>query len=226
MNIAGDRILVVAAHPDDEALGCGGTMARLAKEGREVRIMIMGQGLHARGEATTEAMDRLHAQATVCANELGAAISFRDFPDNRFDSVALIDIVKAIEQEIDAFGPQTVLTHDGTDLNIDHHLLHRAVVTATRPVGGGHNVKAVLTFEVPSSTEWAFDQFGTFRPAVFVDISETLETKISALACYEDEMRPFPHPRSPELIRALATMRGASAGYKAAEAFDVVRILA
>lgn len=222
------NVLVVAAHPDDEVLGCGGTIARLAKEGHEVVIAILGEGItsryQAREQADTLLVEALHSDSQQVADCLGAKQLFLyALPDNRFDSVPLLDVIKIIEELVERLRPDVIYTHHGGDLNIDHVVLHRAVLTATRPMAG-RSVKEIYTFEVPSSTEWAFGQFQpAFRPNVFVDIHDTLESKVQAMEFYESEARAFPHPRSPEALRAIARRWGSVVGLEAAEAFELVR---
>lgn len=221
------NVLVVAAHPDDEVLGCGGTMARLSSEGHDVHILILGEGVTSRhadpSEADQAELDALHKQAEEVGASLGAkSVSLAKLPDNRFDSVDLLDIVKIVEEHVDRLKPEVVYTQHGGDLNIDHVCTFRAVLTATRPMEGSP-VKQVLAYRVASSTEWAFDQFEpTFREEVFSDISSTLDKKIAAMQMYEGEARPFPHPRSPEALEAEAKHFGSIAGLKAAEVFSVV----
>jgi LmbE family N-acetylglucosaminyl deacetylase len=220
-------ILVVAAHPDDEILGCGGTIARLTQEGRRVHIAIMGEGItsrfNQREQADQAAVDVLRASGREVADALGAeGVSFYDLPDNRFDTVPLLDVIKIVEDLIEHLQPDVIYTHHSGDLNVDHVVVHRAVLTATRPQTG-QLVEAIYAFEVPSSTEWAFDQFSAFRPNVFVDISTTLETKIRAMELYESEARSFPHPRSPEALRAIAGRWGSVCGLGCAEAFELIR---
>jgi len=222
------RILVVAAHPDDEILGCGGTMARLAREGHEVRAAILAEGMSSRythrEDADPEQLQHLHAQAQQAAGKVGARESVLcKLPDNRLDTVPLLEVVKLVEELVARFQPEVIYTHHPGDLNVDHGVVHRAVLTATRPVAG-QCVSEIYAFEVPSSTEWAFQRLEpSFRPSVFVDITETLETKIEAMACYDTETREFPHPRSPEALRAIATRWGSVVGLPAVEAFELIR---
>jgi len=221
-------VLVVAAHPDDEILGCGGTMARLAREGHEVRIAIVAEGMSSRyaqrEDADQQQLEHLHARAQQAANKVGAKeLVLSKLPDNRLDTVPLLDVVKLVEELITRFRPEAIYTHHPGDLNVDHGVVHRAVLTATRPVAGQW-VREIYAFEVPSSTEWAFQRLEpVFRPNVFVDIAETLETKLEALACYDTETRKFPHPRSAEALRAIAARWGSVAGLPAAEAFELIR---
>jgi LmbE family N-acetylglucosaminyl deacetylase len=222
------NILVVAAHPDDEVLGCGGTIARLASEGHDVYILILGEGITSRyddpKQADQKLLDVLHKRAEEAGALLGAKhVMLAGFPDNRFDTVALLDIIKVIEKRIDELKPEIVYTQHGGDLNIDHQRTFRAVLTATRPMANCP-VKRVYAYEVGSSTEWAFQQFSpVFHPNVFTDITATLEKKISAMQMYDSEARVFPHPRSPDALRAQARRWGSVSGVPAAEAFVLVR---
>lgn len=223
-----DRVLVIAAHPDDEVLGCGGTIARLAAEGYQVFILILAEGLTSRAgfqRNKDQHLLELHHERAQKAGRLLSAqrVKLGGFPDQKMDAVPLLDITQAIEREIAEVQPHTIFTHHGGDLNLDHVIAFRATMTATRPVLGGI-VKKLLAYEVPSSTEWAFQQFSpVFHPNVFVDISQTLEVKIQAMQLYESEARPFPHPRSPEVLRATAQHWGSVVGLPAAEAFQCVR---
>ena len=218
-----NKVLVVAAHPDDEILGCGGTIALLTEKGSTVRIVILGEGLTSReGSASNEEFEALHADCYNACNTLGVnSLKLYSFPDNKFDSVPLLEIVKTVESECNAFLPNLILTHHVADLNIDHVLTHRAVLTATRPVNS-KCTSCIWAFETPSATEWAFG-LPPFLANTFVDISATLETKVAAMSYYRNESRSSPHPRSSESLRALSYVRGAAAGCQAAEAFSVVR---
>lgn len=220
------KVLVVASHPDDEVLGCGGTIAKMVDEGHTVHTVILGEGVAARGNHGSDnakKLQELQQSARNAAKVLGTKkLEVFQFPDNRFDSVPLLDIVKKIEGVIEEYAPEMVFTQHGGDLNIDHMLTFRAVLAATRPMQGV-SVKSVLSFEVNSSTDWAFQRFSPgFRPSVFVDVSSTMPKKMEAIAAYSSEMRPFPHPRSKEAIEAQATKWGSVAGLLAAEAFEVI----
>lgn len=223
-------IVVIAAHPDDEVLGCGGTLASLAASGdhSEIRVGILGEGVSSRyarrEQAPRKALSRLQTQARAANAAWSArAVEFGGLPDNRFDSVPLLEIVKQVERWIKAWRPQVIYTHHPGDLNIDHSLTFRAVLTATRPMAGTP-VKELVTFEVPSSTEWAFARVEPpFRPNLFVDVSRTIEVKVKALQRYEEEVRSFPHPRSPEALRVLARRWGSAVGVQYAEAFELIR---
>lgn len=221
------KILVVAAHPDDELLGCGGTIKKLA-ESHETHIAILGEGISSRhgqrSEVDVTAIKKLQADATSVSQLLGAqSVVFANLPDNRFDELPLLDIVKQVERIIQELRPAVIYTHHPGDLNIDHGLTFRAVMTATRPTAGCP-VQEIYTFEVASSSEWAFQKIGpAFKPNVFEDVVETIETKIQGMALYESEARSFPHPRSAEALRVQARRWGAVVGLEYAEAFELIR---
>lgn len=223
--------LTVAAHPDDEVLGCGGTMARLAEEGWQVHVLILAEGATSRAAARDRAgyqaeLSDLARAAQAAAAALGiAGVRLLAFPDNRMDGVELLDVVKQVEAEIARLKPKRIYTHHRDDLNIDHRVVHDAVSAAVRPQPATC-VREVLTFEVPSATEWRLAGSGLpFVPNVFVDIAHTLDKKRRALEAYAGEMRPFPHARSIEALENLARWRGASVGMTAAEAFQLARAL-
>ncbi len=222
------RVLTVAAHPDDEVLGCGGTLALLSEKGAEVHILILGEGVTSRDrkrdpEARRKEIETLRKAAERAAEILKAgAIYFESLPDNRFDALNFLDLVKLVEEYLGRILPQTIFTHFPGDLNLDHVLTARAVLTAARPLPGSP-VRRIYAFEVPSSTEWNFTE--SFRPNAYFDISDTLSRKLEALKCYRQELRDFPHPRSPEGVKILARRRGMETGVSAAEAFVLLRAL-
>lgn len=226
-----NSVAVIAAHPDDEVLGCGGTLARMASDGRAVHILLLADGETSRPPGADQPFDSAKLVARQTAAEkaskiLGASsVEVLVFPDNRMDSLVLLDVVKQIESFMRRYQPSTVFTHHAGDVNIDHQVVHHAVVTACRPLPG-HSVKELLFFEVPSSTEWRpASSAEPFIPNWFVDISTTLAKKLQALEVYESELRAFPHPRSLKAVSALATWRGATVGVEAAEAFVLGRKL-
>lgn len=218
--------LVVAAHPDDEVLGCGGTVAVLAASGWSVHSLIMAEGATSRDDARDpsgqqENLSELARCAAEAAEHLGAEKPrLLDFPDNRMDSVDRLDVVKKIEKEIARVGPVRIFTHSSCDVNIDHRVVHDAVIAATRPQP--HHFRGeVFFFETVSSTEWRPPtSLRPFMPTVFCDISAYLPAKLAALGAYAPEMRAYPHARSIEAVEYLARVRGASVGLAAAEAFE------
>jgi|LWDU01.1.fsa_nt_gi N-acetylglucosamine malate deacetylase 1 len=216
------QILVVAAHPDDEVLGCAGTIARHVSDGDKVYVVFMSDGVTSRTGVESNEVEVRKQAAKDASNILGIVQPprFLGFPDNRMDTVALLDIVQTLEQVINEIEPEVVYTHHSGDLNIDHKITHQAVMTACRPQPG-FCVKEIYSFEVLSSTEWSTNN--PFIPNYFVDISDILELKISAIKAYNSELRLFPHARSIESIEALVKYRGASVGVHAAEAFRLER---
>lgn len=215
-------VLVVASHTDDEAMGCGGTIARHVTQGDEVHLLFMTDGVGSRDVLAEQASERLSA-AQQAAQTLGVS-SFTNlsFPDNRMDAVPLLDIVKEVEAKISEIKPEIIYTHHIGDLNIDHQVTHKAVMTACRPQPG-FSVKTIYAFEVLSSTEWQTSNLALFIPNVFIDITDYLSVKMDASKAYYDEMREVPHSRSLKHIELLARHRGYTVGIHAAEAFMLVR---
>jgi LmbE family N-acetylglucosaminyl deacetylase len=198
------------------------------EQDRECYIAILGEGITSRypqrSEAALSALESLHEKARAVGSLLGAAsVTVEKFPDNRFDEVALLDVVRIVEGFVDRIRPSVIYTHHPGDLNIDHAVTFRAVLTATRPTSG-FPVKDLYAFEVNSSTEWAFQQIQpAFQPNVFVDVTATIDRKIQGMEMYEGEARPFPHPRSADALRAQARRWGSVAGLEYAEAFQLIR---
>lgn len=212
------RILAVGAHPDDVELGAGATLAKHVMLGDQVFILVLSTGAKARKSAGAGEVATLRVQCQESAKVLGARLEHLAFPDQRFDTIPLLEITRMVEEAIKSTRPDVVYSHHGGDLNADHQLTSAAVKVACRPIG--KSGRAVYAFEVPSSTEWGEG----FKPALFVNVAGApFAKKEAALACYANEMGVFPHPRSPEAIRALAQWRGATAGVEAAEAFEVIR---
>lgn len=222
-----ESILIVAAHPDDEALGCGGSIAKWADHGAKIHVAFLADGVSSRGLTSIELHKNLidrRAAAKKSCDILGVeSISFYELPDNRLDTIALLEIIQLIEGLIFQYMPTMVLTHHAGDLNIDHRRVYEATITACRPQKGCP-VKRLLTFEVPSSTEWQPASSGlAFTPNWFVDISATLQRKLAALNAYALEMHVSPHPRSLAAIENLSRWRGATVGVDSAEAFVLSR---
>lgn len=218
-------VLVIAAHADDEALGCGGTIAKHTAAGDNVSVCFMTDGVGARGSGSSAAAER-NSAARAALLELGVTDFQRhSFPDNRMDTVSCLELAQVIEAEIERAQPDIVYTHHQGDLNVDHRATHEAVMTALRPQPG-QPVKTILTFEVMSSTEWRTPSpANAFIPDWHVDITDSLVAKNRALECYALEMRDWPHSRSNIALEHLARHRGATMGCEAAEAFKLVRAL-
>ncbi|KFZ31362.1 GlcNAc-PI de-N-acetylase [Pseudidiomarina salinarum] len=218
-------VLVIAAHPDDEAIGCGGTIARHINEGDAVYALFMTNGVDARQRTFSRDAEIRNEAAEAAKDALGVKEYFyNDFPDNQLDNVALLDIIQSIEKVISKLQPQVVYTHHNGDLNIDHRRTHEAVMTACRPQPD-FCVREIYAFEVLSATEWNTPSFQPFTPNHFVDITPYIEIKMNGIEAYSLEMRNTPHSRSKEHLEAIAKHRGNSVGFCAAEAFMVVRCL-
>ena len=221
-------IAVIVAHPDDEVLAFGGSMARHADQGDRVAVLILATGLTSRtpsAAADPQALSGLRGDARRAADILGAdRLEFGEFPDNRMDSVPLLDVVKRVETFLAETAPSTVYTHHAGDLNVDHLVTARAVLTACRPQPG-FGVRRILAGEILSSSEWTWPA-DRFRPTTYVPIEAQLDRKCAALAVYETELRAWPHPRSVQAVRHLARLRGCEVGLPAAEALTVIREIA
>ena len=225
--------MIVAAHPDDELLGLGASMHKLIKEeGVITHVVILGEGITSRSDMRNvddwkEELKKHHQNMYSAAKIIGYhSVKSYNFSDNRFDSHALLDIVKVVEHEKENFQPDIIFTHHGGDLNIDHQITFQAVMTATRPMQG-ECVKTIITFETPSATEWqASSDPRHFSPNLFIEVSEDdLQAKVDAMAAYQYEVREFPHPRSAEALRIMAQYRGYTVGKRLAEAFQIIRFI-
>lgn len=224
------KILIIAAHPDDEVLGCGATMAKHANNGDEVHVVILVEGITSRdGKRSCEKRNTDLSQLAKSANKANSilgvkSLTLHNFPDNRMDSLYMLDVIKVIEGHISRRRPDTVYTHHAGDINIDHRIINTAVMTACRPQPESP-IKKILFFEVPSSTGWHVpDPAQSFIPNWFEEVSGTLSAKLKALHAYKSEMKPWPHARSLKAVEYLAKWRGSSVGMEAAEAFSLGRV--
>ena len=222
-------VLVLVAHPDDEVLGIGGTIARHVALGDKVDIVIAAEGVTSRDDVRDVQLRRkelkeLRSATHKAAEGLGArSVRFLGFPDNRCDSVDRLDLIKAIEKAVTEIEPDTLYVHHCGDVNIDHRRLHEAAYTACRPTPG-HPVKRILAFETVSSTEWTPPGSLTpFLPNVFIDIEAYWPQKRAALEFYQEEMHAWPNSRSIAAVEHLGRWRGASVGVGMAEAFMLLR---
>ena len=209
--------MVIAAHPDDEVLGCGGTIARHVFDGDDVTCLFVADGETAR---TMAAKKNRNFEAYEASKTLGTnPPRFLDYRDQMLDTIPLLDIIKQIEVQVFMIKPTIVYTHHACDLNIDHRIVHQAVMTACRPLPDS-TINAIYAFEVLSSTEWGEH----FWPNHFVALSSgAFDRKVLALRCYDDEMRVPPHPRSYDTVEYLALLRGSTVGFTYAEAFMTLR---
>ncbi len=225
-----DKILVIAAHPDDEILGCGGTISKHIKKKGIVHTLILGEGISSRKnkrnlKKTTNRIKQLRNQAIRANNIIGIKkLIHLNLPDNRFDSLDLLDLIKLVEDVIFKFKPDIIYTHSSSDLNIDHQMTNRAVVTACRPQTN-FKVKKLFFFEIPSSTEWQNPENSIFKPNFHVNISSHINKKIKALKIYKNEMKKWPHPRSIEGVKLLSKLRGGQIGCNYAESFFLARAI-
>jgi N-acetylglucosamine malate deacetylase 1 len=217
-------VLIIAAHPDDEALGCAGVIAKHIASGDKVHVIFMTNGVGSRNTSSNIDIEGRKMAAYKVANILGiVSMKFFDFLDNKMDALPLLNIVQLIESVINELQPQTIYTHHIGDLNIDHQITHKAVMTACRPQPK-FCVREVYVFEVLSSTEWQISEYPPFTPNVFVDISNYIDIKKETLEIYNDEMRQPPHSRSINNAIRLNALRGNSVGVDYAEAFELVRM--
>ncbi|MFZ0183901.1 MAG: PIG-L deacetylase family protein [Nitrosotalea sp.] len=230
------NILIVSAHPDDETIGMGGTLKKLAKD-NDIKILFLADGITARKksghinttkyEVTDLELGKMKKEIDLRKHDAIKALKilgvdktkFLDLADNELDTISFLKIVKEVEKEIRATKCRVVFTHHYNDLNIDHRVAYEATLTAARPLVES-SVDSIISFEAVSSTDWRIPY--KFKPNMFIDISSELKSKIQALAAYKNEIRQFPHPRSKETIEAVARRWGSLYGYKAAEAFEIV----
>ena len=234
------NILVLAAHPDDEVLGMGGTIKKFTKNGNNVKVVIFATGISSRRSSNyknsenydvnekiisqmNKQIKKLKLDAISACKLLGVTdLEFLDFPDNEMDLISNLEITKRIEKIIKQFKPEQIFTHSCYDVNIDHRMWYFATLAATRPKPGT-KIKKVFSFEIPSSTEWYFPS--QFSPNFFVNIDNELKTKIQALKKYKTELNSFPHPRSTISLNVTAKKWGSVSGFKNAEAFYLIREL-
>lgn len=223
--------MIVVAHPDDELLGLGATMNRLIHSyGILTHVVILGEGITSR--SAQHAPDKwkqeleIHRSNILAAKEVIGyhSVSIHDFPDNRFDTTPLLDVIKVVEKEKEQFRPEVIFTHHGGDVNIDHQRTFEAVITACRPMES-ETVTTIITFETPSGTEWRSPSDPRhFLPNLFCEVTENnLSAKIKGMEKYFFEQRQYPHPRSPEALKIQAQRWGVAIGVRYAEAFQVIR---
>ena len=232
------KILIVCAHPDDETIGMGGTLKKLSKT-HDVTVLFIAEGITARRKSgfknhpvydvTHEEMEKMKEEIEIRKVHAKEALKilgvtkmrFLDLPNEELDQVPLLRIIKEIEKEIDETQCEIIFTHHFNDLNLDHRVVYDATITAARPLPGS-SVSMIASFEIPASTDWKPPY--QFKPNLFVNISDELESKVNALKAYHYEIRKSPHPRSKEMTEAGALRWGSLSGYNASEAFEIIRL--
>ncbi len=217
------KILIVSAHPDDEVLGCGGTIFKLKKKNK-IKVIFLTNGVSARSKNKNNILRRKKECLNLFNYLKIEKPSFLNFPDNKLDQIPLLKVIKKIEKESKRFKPDIVFTHYENCLNIDHQIAYKATITAFRPKIN-NSVKSIFSYEILSSTDWAVSQKKIFQPNYYINISNFIDKKIRAIKFYKSELRPYPHSRSVKAIKALAQVRGTSSGFKFAEGFVLVRDL-
>ena len=217
-----NKVLILSPHADDEILGCGGSLLKLKKK-YNIYGIFMTNGVGARNNSHQK---EIHERKKNC-EKLFKYFKFKkpiffDYPDNKLDSIPLLEVIKPIEKKIKLINPTIIFTHSSRCLNIDHRKIFDAVITACRPIKRS-NLKKILSFEVPSSSEWSFKKDKNFQPNYFIDITKQINNKVKALKFYKKELRKYPHSRSIKGIKSLSEYRGTFIGVKNAEAFYLVR---
>lgn len=218
-----ENVLIIGAHPDDETLGIGGTIAKHSTSGDTVHVLIITDGSSSQYPNYKSMIKKKKIEAQNAMKILGVkSIQFGKLPDMKLDSISLIQINKIIQKKINEFKPNLIYTHFWGDLNKDHRLVFESTMVATRPTFS-NNIRKIYCYETPSSTEWQLPNSFRFNPNVYVDISDFIETKIKALKCYKSELRKYPHPRSLEAIRIYCKRNGIIIGKEAAERCVLIR---
>ncbi len=224
------KILVIAAHPDDEVLGCGGIIAKEIDNGNTVKVSILATGKSSRYKESplnieTE-IDELYRESRKALSILGVHprdIIFGNFPDQKLDTIPILDIIHFLKDIIQHYKPNIVYTHHAGDYNVDHKIVFDASVFVCRPYHGEHYPEELYSFEVLSSTEWAYQSIIPFKPNVFVDIKEHIDKKKQAILAYKSELKKYPHPRSEKGVDNLAMKRGNEVSKEYVEAFELIR---
>ena len=213
------RVLVIAAHPDDEIIGVGGTIARYASVGDSVYVVILTEGASVQFPGEPEMIELKRTQALKAAEVLGVKeVFFGNFPDQKLDACPIIEVTNFIETIIKETYPSIVYTHHFTELNRDHRIAYEATSVAARPFSDS-SIERLLCFSVDTLSHWGE---GLAQYNIFSDISDTLELKLRAMQVYETEVRKYPHPRSLEALQQIAYRNGAIVGLKAAEMFQLI----
>ena len=208
------NILIIAAHPDDEVLGMGGTIKKLSKKNK-IHLCVVSEGASAQYDDNK--MIQIRKNSCIESGKiLGiSSYTFLDFPDMQLDSIPHLEINKKLEKVIKKIDPYVVYTTPSNDFNLDHQKVFESTLVVTRPISS--NVKRLLCYEIPTYTKFPFN------PSVYVNISKEIKLKIKAFQCYKSEIKKFPHPRSIESIKNLSKLRGMESGLDHAESFSLIR---
>lgn len=224
------KILVIAAHPDDEVLGCGGLIAKECDNENKVKVIIIATGKSSRYEEHTayiqNEIEGLYKESANALNILGVDskdIVFGNFPDQKIDTIPILDIINFLKKIIQEYKPDIVYTHHSGDYNNDHKIVFDATLFTCRPYHGEHYPSELYSFEVLSSTEWAYQKIMPFNPTVYINIKEQIERKKKAMSAYKSELKDYPHPRSEKGVENLAMKRGNEISIEYAEAFELIR---
>ena len=221
-SIKNKKILIIAAHPDDEILGCGGMIAKL-KRNNQIQVLFLTDGISARTKGNKSINIRKNETLKLFKYLKIKKPIFFDFSDNELDKSTLLSIVKKIENIIKKFKPNIIFTHYEHCLNIDHKIAYQATITATRPLKKNKFIEQIISYEVPSSTEWRLSNKHTFIPNIYFDISKVIKDKVRYLKFYKSELKKFPHSRSIKGVKTFASFRGLASGFEYAEAYLLVR---
>lgn len=228
MDLKNKKILIVAAHPDDDLLGCGGTILKALKNGSKIKILYLGEGVSSRFENIDKEIKEFKLASNTRYKECKNSLKILGINDyifekrlcTRFDQLPIVDLVKSIEREIKSFLPHIIFTHNNFDTNIDHNITHKAVEVATRPDSKSKHI-SIYSFEIVCSSNFTFTK--NFIPTSYVDISKEINKKLKAWKCYSNETKNFPFPRSEDGLITLAKFRGMQSHLKFAEAFKLER---
>jgi N-acetylglucosamine malate deacetylase 1 len=216
------RVLVISAHPDDETIGAGGTLARHVAYGDDVYWCVVTQAY------PPQWSEAVIAEAARQVNEVQHVLGFRQvfrlgFPTVKLNTVPYIDLSSALQRVIDDVRPEVVYTLSADDINLDHRIVYNSTLVAARPLPGS-SIKRLLCYEIAPTARFGLPAGSHgFVANVFVDIADYLDRKLEAMACYKTELHEFPHPRSLQGLRLLAEERGLSVGLRAAECFQLIR---
>lgn len=224
MKIYKKRILILVAHSDDESFGCGGLIKKLSSNKNIIKVVSFTDGIGARLKNNVKKINERQNSSIKASKILGFQwLAQHNYPDNQLDKISLLEIIKKIEKHKKEFSPHIVLTHNFSDLNIDHRKIAEATLTAFRPEPN-EKLEQLITFEVPSATDFRIlKNKKNFLPNYFLNIEKFLKYKIKAIKCYKNELKKYPHSRSVMGIKNLGKIRGHQSGLKFAEAFEIIR---